>query len=88
MGSELSISCFRYVPDPTAPDEVVDAVNRTIVRTLVEEGRCYMSPTTLDGKYSLRACIVSFRTRIEDVDFLVDEVLRVGGDTPDSQPHD
>lgn len=88
LGSELSISCFRYVPDPEAPEDVVDAVNRTIVRTLVEEGRCYMSPTTLDGKYSLRACIVSFRTRIEDVDFLVDEVLRVGSDTPDPQPHD
>ena len=50
----------------------------SILETLVSEGRCYMSPTTLEGRYSLRACIVSFRTQVSDVDFLVDEVLRVG----------
>ena len=78
LGSELSISCFRYVPEQAAGDETVDAVNREIVETLVREGRCYMSPTKLEGRYSLRACIVSFRTQQSDVDFLVDEVLRVG----------
>jgi glutamate/tyrosine decarboxylase-like PLP-dependent enzyme len=84
LGSELSIACFRYVPEQnqggTAEDEeAIAAVNRRILETLVSEGRCYMSPTTLEGRYSLRACIVSFRTQISDVDFLVDEVLRVGG---------
>ncbi len=79
LGSELSISCFRYVPEEATSDEDINAVNRTIVETLVREGRCYMSPTTLEGKYSLRACIVSFRTQRSDVDFLVDEVVRVGG---------
>jgi aromatic-L-amino-acid decarboxylase len=84
LGSELSIACFRYVPEQnqsgTAEDEeTIAAVNRRILETLVSEGRCYMSPTTLEGRYSLRACIVSFRTQISDVDFLVDEVLRVGG---------
>ena len=37
-----------------------------------------MSPTSLDGRYALRVCIVNFRTQQQDVDFLVDEVLRVG----------
>ncbi len=78
LGSELSISCFRYLPEGATDGETVDAANRTIIETLVREGRCYMSPTTLEGKYSLRACIVSFRTQQSDVDFLVDEVLRVG----------
>jgi glutamate/tyrosine decarboxylase-like PLP-dependent enzyme len=78
LGSELSISCFRYVPEGATDGRAVDAANRTIIETLVREGRCYMSPTTLEGKYSLRACIVSFRTQQSDVDFLVDEVLRVG----------
>jgi glutamate/tyrosine decarboxylase-like PLP-dependent enzyme len=78
LGSELSIACFRYVPEQAASEEAVDAVNRRILETLVKEGRCYMSPTTLEGRYSLRACIVSFRTQVSDVDFLVDEVLRVG----------
>ena len=78
MGSELSIACFRYRPggDPTVAQ--VDAINRDILETLVREGRCYMSPTTLDERYALRICIVNFRTRREDVDFVLDEVLRVG----------
>ena len=78
LGSELSIACFRYVPERAESEEAVDEVNRKILETLVSEGRCYMSPTTLEGRYSLRACIVSFRTQVSDVDFLVNEVLRVG----------
>ncbi len=53
-------------------------MNRTILETVVREGRCYMSPTTLDGRYALRACIVNFRTRRSDIDVLLDEVLRIG----------
>ena len=80
LGSELSIACFRYVPEHVTSEDTIDEVNRTILETLVSEGRCYMSPTTLEGRYSLRVCIVNFRTQVSDVDFLVDEVLRVGGD--------
>ena len=36
------------------------------------------APTTLDGKYSLRVCIVSFRTTERDIDRLIEEVLRLG----------
>lgn len=89
LGSELSISCFRYRPLAPAvqtdgraarAEDTLDRLNRTILETLVAEGRCYMSPTTLDGRYALRACIVNFRTSVADVDFLIDEVLRVGGE--------
>ena len=85
LGSELSIACFRYVPDNDVPVERLNVINQTIVETLVAEGRCYMSPTTLEGRYALRVCIVNFRTQREDVDFLVDQVLRIrekaGGST-------
>jgi glutamate/tyrosine decarboxylase-like PLP-dependent enzyme len=77
LGSELSISCFRYRP-AAAPLATLDQMNRAIVETLVSEGRCYLSPTPLDGRYALRACIVNFRTTRADVDFLIDEVLRIG----------
>ncbi len=79
LGSELSISCFRYLPEDSSDDDAVNALNRRILETIVAEGRCYMSPTTLDGRYALRACIVNFRTTEADVDLLVDEVLRLGG---------
>ena len=49
-----------------------------IIETIIAEGRCYLSPTELDGRYALRVCIVNFRTGKEDVDFLVDEIIRIG----------
>ncbi len=82
LGSELSISCFRYVPEGWSDGAGLDGLNRRILETLNAEGRVYMSPTTLDGRYSLRAAIVSFRTRAPDVDLLLDEVLRVGASVP------
>jgi glutamate/tyrosine decarboxylase-like PLP-dependent enzyme len=78
LGSELSITCFRYVPEGWSDGEALNGLNRRILETLNAEGRVYMSPTTLDGRYSLRAAIVNFRTAAPDVDFLVDEVLRLG----------
>ncbi len=79
LGSELSISCFRYLPADSIGLEAANRLNRHIVATLIREGRCYMSPTVLDGVVSLRVCIVNFRTTATDIDFLIDEVLRVGG---------
>jgi glutamate/tyrosine decarboxylase-like PLP-dependent enzyme len=78
LGSELSITCFRYVPRGEESEDRLNAINRTILETLIAEGRCYMSPTVLDGKYALRACIVNFRTEQSDVDFLIHEVMRLG----------
>lgn len=79
LGSELSIACFRYRPAGPAGSDL-DGVNQRILANLVRGGRSYMSPTTLDGRFALRVCIVNFRTTTDDVDFLLDEVLRIGAD--------
>ena len=78
MGSELSISCFRYRPAGWRDGEALNELNRRILETLVAEGSFYMSPTTLDDRYALRVCIVNFRTTERDVDLLIDGVLRLG----------
>lgn len=81
LGSGLSISCFRYRPagPPAQTDETaLCPINRRILDQLIGEGRVYMSPTTLEGRFSLRVCIVNFRTRRRDIDMLVSEVLRIG----------
>lgn len=85
LGSELSIACFRYRPDRETSEDLLNTLNKTILETLVEEGRCYMSPTELDGVYALRVCIVNFRTRRGDIDFLVEEILRVGNGLSESK---
>jgi glutamate/tyrosine decarboxylase-like PLP-dependent enzyme len=78
LGSELSISCFRYVPGRETDLSRADHINETIVNRLVEDGRFYLSPTVLDGKYSLRVCIVNFRTTEQDIIDLVDEIVLIG----------
>ncbi len=78
MGSDLSICCFQYRPVGGGDRCSVNDLNRRILDTLVRGGRVFMSPTTLDGDDCLRVCIVNFRTRREDIDILVDEVVRVG----------
>jgi glutamate/tyrosine decarboxylase-like PLP-dependent enzyme len=75
----LSIVNFRYRV-PGAPPERVDAVNRQIVNRLVGSGSFFLAPTILKGQASLRVCIVNFRTREEDLRFLVDETCRIGAE--------
>ena len=77
LASGLSISCFRYRP-AQADAATLDRINAAIQRQLVGTGEIALSPTTLDGRYSLRVCIVNFRTRREDIDWLVARVLAFG----------
>jgi glutamate/tyrosine decarboxylase-like PLP-dependent enzyme len=79
LGSDLSISCFRYVR-PGAGEEELSELNSGILEALVEGGHYFLSPTKLEGRYALRVCIVNFRTRRSDVDELVDDVLRLGAE--------
>jgi aromatic-L-amino-acid decarboxylase len=68
----LNIVCFRYLgPDP-------DRLNAQIVTVLQASGLAAPSTTVLDGRLVIRAAIVNHRTRIEDVEILVREVLRLG----------
>ena len=78
LASGLSISCFRYRPLVSVDGETLDLLNARIQARLMATGEVALSPTTLDGRYSLRVCIVNFRTRREDIDWLVERVLQFG----------
>jgi glutamate/tyrosine decarboxylase-like PLP-dependent enzyme len=77
LASDLSISCFRYRP-AGADAASLDRINAAIQSRLMATGDIILSPTTLDGRYSLRICIVNFRTRRADMDWLVEHVLAFG----------
>lgn len=77
LASGLSISCFRYRPAGVDP-QALDKINMRIQAQLVATGEIALSPTQLDGRYSLRVCIVNFRTRRKDIDWLVEHVLAFG----------
>lgn len=73
----INIVCFRY--DPGGLDEAgLKALNAEIMLQLQEEGVAVLSDTTLRGRHCLRAAICNHRTRHEDIDLLVAEVLQRG----------
>ncbi|MGP9813420.1 pyridoxal phosphate-dependent decarboxylase family protein [Rhodopseudomonas sp. NSM] len=72
----LNIVCFRYRTPSRSAD--ADALNAEIVADLHESGIAAPSSTTIDGALAIRAAIVNHRTTFEDVDRMVDAVLRFG----------
>jgi len=73
----LNIVCFRFNPGDM-DEEALNALNKELLMQMHEGGIAVISYTTLNGKYALRACFINHRTRLEDIDLLVNEVLRLG----------
>uniref|UniRef100_UPI0040475F98 pyridoxal phosphate-dependent decarboxylase family protein n=1 Tax=Algoriphagus sp. TaxID=1872435 RepID=UPI0040475F98 len=73
----MSITCFRMVYPGMAEEELRE-LNREILLRLQEEGIASPSSTSLNGKYTLRVANTNQRTRREDMELLVREVLRLG----------
>ena len=73
----LNIVCFRFAPRGLE-DARADAVNEEILYSLQESGTAVPSSTTLRGRFSIRVCLCNHRTRREDLDRLVREVLERG----------
>jgi glutamate/tyrosine decarboxylase-like PLP-dependent enzyme len=79
----LSITTFRYVPldlkrDDDDVDNYLNDLNRQLLARLQQGGEAYLSNAIVDGKYALRACIVNFRTTIQDVEALLPILVRLG----------
>lgn len=71
----LTVTCFRYVSADTSD---LDALNRSILARVQEDGEVYLTSTELQGEYVLRANIVNFRTHESDLDFLLDKLSEAG----------
>jgi aromatic-L-amino-acid decarboxylase len=69
------------VPIQYTPAGVKDAsgLNRRIYEEILEDGRIYLSPATIDGEIWLRPCYTNFRTTESDVEALF-QVIRELGD--------
>lgn len=73
----LNIVCFRYRGEGGSQSQL-NLLNQELLIRLHEGGVVAPSYTTLAGSYCLRAAIVNHRTRSEDLDMLLEEVLRTG----------
>lgn len=79
----LSIATFRYVPADLAPNaaqstEYLNRLNEELLRRLKLGGETFLSNAVVAGRYLLRACIVNFRTTLEDVEAVPEIVVRAG----------
>ena len=66
--SSLGIVCFRYRPPGPAPSaEALEDLNQAIQHDVVSRGISMMSSTRLRGVFSLRLCIMNYRSTWADV---------------------
>ncbi len=73
----LDIVCFRYNPGGLET-AALNELNQSILVKLQEGGIAAPSYTTLNGEYCLRAAISNHRSRLEDFDLMVAEVIKIG----------
>jgi aromatic-L-amino-acid decarboxylase len=78
MEPQLSITCFRYVPEGGAADADLDALNARILERLRAETPIAPSSTRVGGRYAIRPCFLNPRTTEAEVGGLVDAVVRIG----------
>ena len=71
---QLSIIIFRYVP---AQKENVNTFNKKLVNYVHQNGKVFLSTTTIDGDFWIRFASLSFRTHLKEVDACL-EVLSQG----------
>ena len=87
---ELSIFCFRHVPprlkralanadelERVRIDEQLDALNERLLIELQRDGSSYLSNARLRGRFSLRGCVMNYRTTLRDMEILLDDLRRV-----------
>jgi glutamate/tyrosine decarboxylase-like PLP-dependent enzyme len=73
----LNVVCFRYLREGL-DDAELDALNQAILVELQEGGLAVLSGTRIHGSYALHMAHTNHRSRYEDFDLLVAEVVRLG----------
>ena len=73
----LDIVCFRFRREGMNT-EALNQLNKLLLVRLQEGGVAAPSYTTLNGNYCLRAAISNHRSRFEDFDLMIEEIIRIG----------
>lgn len=73
----LNIVCFRFVSSDLT-GLLLDEINKEIAIDLQERGIAVLTGTIINGKYVLRVANTNHRSRREDFEILVSEVLHTG----------
>ncbi|WP_354583615.1 pyridoxal-dependent decarboxylase [Hymenobacter sp. UYCo722] len=86
ISHSLSISTLRYVPSECRdgrPETAtyLNALNEALLNELQRGGEVFLSNAVVRGSYCLRACVVNFRTTAQDIDAIIQIIVREGRET-------
>jgi len=71
-----NVVCFRYVREGLS-ESMLDELNKAILSELYEINMWMISDTETKGKYMLRACCTNHRSRRDDFDYLVNQIIEI-----------
>lgn len=73
----LNVVCFRFVKRNLAEDQLTE-LNRELLVRLQESGIAIPTYTTIKGKFAIRCSVTNHRSRREDFDLLIENVIKIG----------
>ncbi len=77
--ASLGVVCFRFNPGSPGLDEsTLEQLNRNILARVFWEDPAFISSTSLQGKFSLRLCIINHNTNWDDVRETLEAVEQFG----------
>ena len=68
---QMSVIVFRYIPE----NGNVEEFNKMLVQAVHKDGRLFLSSTNIEGKFTIRLAVLSFRTHKETMDLML-EILK------------
>lgn len=69
---QLSVMFFRFVPKTSDSNEF----NKQLVKKIQQDGRIFMSSTSISGKFYIRLAVVGFRTHLREIDLALDIIKK------------
>ena len=75
--SELAISCFQFTGGLKDQNEII-SLNKKLIPALEQDGRVFITGTTLGTEFVLRACLINHRKTEATTDFLLQVIREVG----------
>ena len=72
--ARFGICCFRVHPAGIDDPRALEALNERALAAVNAQGRYFISSTRLGGAYSLRICVLGFRTTADDIRGLIADI--------------